>query len=266
MLDATQGREGECLANVAEAEAIARRLGVERPRKAADALGLLELGSGRPEKAIRHFEATGAAGTRLAIADLVEAYLRAQRPVPGALLSLLAQMEGDAPVVHAVVQRCRGLLARDESFERCFSAALEAYDDARMPFARARTALLYGERLRREGRRVESRRHLRDALEEFSKLDAAPWTRRSEQELRATGEALPRRDATSRDRLTSQELQVALVVARGATNKEAGAELFLSSKTIEYHLGHVYRKLEVRSRTELARRLVDEPDPSAALS
>jgi DNA-binding NarL/FixJ family response regulator len=107
-----------------------------------------------------------------------------------------------------------------------------------------------GERLRREGRRVESREHLRGALERFARLEAEPWIAWTERELRASGEKVRRRDTSERDRLTPQELQVAMTVARGATNREAGAQLFLSPKTVKYHLS-----LGLRSRTELASRL-----------
>lgn len=79
-----------------------------------------------------------------------------------------------------------------------------------------------------------------------------PWAERARHELAATGEIVRARDAAAADELTSTELQIALLVGRGATNKEAGAALFLSPKTIETHLGRVYRKLSVRSRTELA--------------
>jgi DNA-binding CsgD family transcriptional regulator len=265
MLDAAQGREQDCRANAAEAAAIAARLEIERPRKVADALGLLELGLGRPQEAIPHFEDAGHAGTRLALADLVEAYVRVQRPIPKAVHDLLAGLHPNAPAMLALKQRCRGLMASDDGFEVCLVEALEAYDQVGMPFARARTQLVLGERLRRLGRRVDSRGHLRAAADCFAGLDAAPWSERAAQELRATGETMPPRGEDTRDRLTPQELQVALVVAQGATNREAGARLFLSPKTIDYHLGRVYRKLGVRSRTELAHRVAATVDPSVAL-
>jgi DNA-binding CsgD family transcriptional regulator len=263
VLDAAQGREEECRANAAEAQAIARRLEIECPRKIADALGLLELGRGRPEEAIPHFENAGNAGSRLSLADLVEAYVRAQRPVPSAVRELLAEVRPSTPAMLALKQRCQGLLASDDDFEVCFADALDAYDDVGMPFARARTELCFGERLRRAGRRVDSRGYLRAAAQRFASLGATPWSKRAEQELRASGEAVQRPSDDGRDRLTPQELQVALVVARGVTNREAGATLFLSPKTIDYHLGRVYRKLGVGSRTQLAYLLADTLDPPA---
>ena len=85
-----------------------------------------------------------------------------------------------------------------------------------------------------------------------------PWAERARVELAASGETARRREASAAEQLTPQELQVALIVAQGATNREAGAALFLSPKTIETHLGRVYRKLGVRSRTELARKLASD--------
>ena len=120
-------------------------------------------------------------------------------------------------------------------------------------FEIARTHLCQGERLRRAGRRTDARRALRLAIEEFERLGARPWTARAHSELLATGMHLRRsRQASDPDQLTAHELQVALVVANGATNREAAAALFLSPKTIEFHLAHIYRKLGVRTRTELA--------------
>jgi DNA-binding CsgD family transcriptional regulator len=99
---------------------------------------------------------------------------------------------------------------------------------------------------------------LRAALETFERLGAAPWAERARTELGATGETVGRAAASASGQLTPQELQVALIVAQGATNREAGAALFLSPKTVETHLSRVYRKLSVRSRTELAALLARE--------
>ncbi len=187
--------------------------------------------------------------------DLIETYVRVGRS-PEAELEL-AQFESLARKTQrtwalAAAARCRGLLAAEDGFEVEFSRALELHARTPTPFERARTELCLGERLRRAKRRAEAREPLRAALTTFERLGAALWTERARTELAATGETARRRDPYAAERLTPQELQVALVVARGATNKEAGAALFLSPKTIETHLGRVYRKLNVRSRTELA--------------
>ena len=126
------------------------------------------------------------------------------------------------------------------------------------PFERARTELAWGERLRRSGRRTEARERLNRALRIFDRLGAAPWAERARGELRASGQSVLTPEQRAEDALTPQELQVAAIVAGGATNREAAAALFLSVKTIEFHLRHVYRKLGIRSRTELAR-VVDAP-------
>jgi DNA-binding CsgD family transcriptional regulator len=158
----------------------------------------------------------------------------------------------------AAASRCRGLLAAEDAFQAEFEKALDLHAAAKMPFERARTELCLGERLRRARRRAHARAPLRSALETFERLGAAPWSERARSELAASGETARRRDPYAADELTPQELQVALLVARGATNREAGASLFLSPKTIEAHLGRVYRKLHVRSRTELAHLLGSE--------
>src|SRR5207244_12016592 len=126
-----------------------------------------------------------------------------------------------------------------------FARAIELHRQTPTPFERARTELCLGERLRRARRRAEARLPLRSALEAFDRLGAAPWAERARAELAASGETARRRDPCAAQQLTPQELQVALIVARGATNKEAGAALFLSTKTIETHLGRVCRKLTV---------------------
>src|SRR5438552_1374317 len=137
------------------------------------------------------------------------------------------------------------------------SAAMSLHARTDMPFERARTELCYGERLRRARRRAEARDQLHAALETFERLGAGPWADRARNELRATGETV-HRDRSASDELTLQELQVALKVSEGATNREAAAALFLSPKTIEAHLSRVYGKLGIRSRTELAHRFAQD--------
>ena len=122
--------------------------------------------------------------------------------------------------------------------------------------ARARTQLLYGEHLRRERRRVDARDALRSALDSFEALGAASWADRARAELRATGETARRRDPSTLDQLTEQELQVVRTVSQGATNREAAAQLFISPRTVDHHLRSVFRKLGIRSRAELVRLVV----------
>ena len=151
----------------------------------------------------------------------------------------------------AAAARCAGILG-DERWGDAFERALELHDRMPTPFERARTELCYGERLRRARKRTDARARLRSALEVFDELDARPWSERARAELRASGQTARRR-STPVDALTAQERAVARLVVGGASNRDAATQLFVSSKTIEFHLGNVYRKLEVRSRTELVR-------------
>jgi DNA-binding CsgD family transcriptional regulator len=123
-----------------------------------------------------------------------------------------------------------------------------------MPFERARTELLLGSSRRRAGLAVQAREPLQAALGSFARLGAVPWARRAERELVATGMRLAGRSSPrASSALSPQEFQVASFVAQGLTNREVAAALFLSPKTVETHLGRAYRKLSVRSRSELAR-------------
>ena len=154
---------------------------------------------------------------------------------------------------------CKGLLAPEAEFRAVFEGALQHHDALPMPFERARTQLALGERRRRAKQRAEAREPLTQALDEFERLGAKPWAERARAELRATGgSAGARRASAAADQLTAHELQIAVLVAQGMTNREAAAALFLSPKTIEYHLGQIYRKLDVRGRAQLARLMAME--------
>ncbi|HEX2262826.1 MAG TPA: LuxR C-terminal-related transcriptional regulator, partial [Pseudonocardiaceae bacterium] len=187
----------------------------------------------------------------------VEAYVRAGQPHRAqrafGVLVTEAQRTG-RPTEHAIAARCRGLLyADDEQGYSAFAEALQWHERARQPFEQARSQLCFGEFLRRHRRPTEARQVLGDALSTFTRLGARVWAQRTEAELRATGIASRPRREGSTTQLTPQELQVALVVADGATNVEAAAQLFLSTKTIEFHLSNIYRKLGIRSRAQLVR-------------
>ena len=165
-------------------------------------------------------------------------------------------------LAHAAVARCRGLMDGDVFLDAHFVRALVAPRSARRALRGAPSELCFGERLRRGGRRTEAREHLRRALATFDALGAQPWSEHASRELHATGERARRRAPDTAAQFTPQELQVALLVAAGATNKEAAAALFVSPKTIEAHLLRVYRKLGLHSRSELARRMLT-PDTAA---
>lgn len=123
----------------------------------------------------------------------------------------------------------------------------------------ADTRLAYGARLRRARNRVLARDLLRSALDIFEQLGASPWAEQARAELAATGGKHRRPHAHAIDQLTPQELQIAITIASGKTTKETAAALFLSPKTIEYHLRHVYQKLGIHSRDELAKTLATHP-------
>ena len=183
--------------------------------------------------------------------DLVEAYVRADRPALADRAVDVLAVHARQPWALASLARARGLVAGSE-FDEHLQTSIEGFARLSMPFEEGRSRLCYGERLRRAGRRVDARRQLRDALATFERLRTEPWAVRTRAELRASGETLRARSAdTGIDELTPQELQVALTVSAGMTNKEAAAQLFLSTKTIEAHLHRTYRKLGISSRHEL---------------
>ncbi|GID92356.1 AAA family ATPase [Amorphoplanes digitatis] len=260
-LDAVQGRADDCRRRVERTIAVAERLGVDcMALYTGHELGLLALSQGEAGEAITHLEAVRALPVAAHIRDpavvpwvfdLVEAYIRDGRPDAARELLDAQQARPGGMWADAAAARCRALLAPPEEMAAAFKTALESLGCALMPFERARTELSYGERLRRQRQRAQARKHLHDALETFTRLGAQPWAERARSELSATGTTV-RRSADALPRLTPQELQVALVVARGATNHEAAATLFLSQKTIEYHLSNIYRKTNIRSRTDLA--------------
>ena len=235
------------------------------------ALGLLELGLGRPAEALDHLlvpistvRPESHPLVVLGVPDAVEAAVRADRLGDVAARLDLYQdwvrsFPNDARV--ALLARCRALVD-DAGAEPHYGQAIEL-GDALSPFDRARTELLYGEWLRRQHRRVDARPHLRSALETFDQLGVAPWSARARTELRASGETARKRDPSTRDQLTPQELQIARLVSTGKTNPEVAAQLFLSPRTIDYHLRKVFAKLEITSRAELARSDLGEPVAAA---
>jgi DNA-binding CsgD family transcriptional regulator len=225
-------------------------------------LGFLELGAGRTEESIQALEEVKrfAGESKLEdpvyipwAPDLIEAYMRAGQGDDAVRLSAdLDRRAGNsgAALALALAARCRGLV-RETGFEKEFEQALNHHERAEAPFEAARTLLLYGLRLHRARRRVEGRDRLRAALAIFEDLGASPWIAQAKRELTAAG-AIRREPAADPDELSPQEIRVARAVAAGATNREVAAQMYLSPKTIEFHLGRVYRKLDIHSRTELA--------------
>lgn len=272
VLEAHQGREDGCRSHAGDAIQYCRELGLGYFETwAVGALGELELVSGRASEAAGHFERQVAQLRALGIVDpdaspgpeLAEAFLRlgrrddAERVTKG--FETAAEEKGQAWSL-ARAMRCRGLLADERSFERCFEEALVLHRATPDAFEEARTSLAFGARLRRARRRTQARAHLRSALETFDRLGARPWAGVAQSELGATGETIRTRESGALYRLTPQELQIALVLSEGMSTREAAAALFISPKTVEYHLRHVYQKLGVRSRDDLARTLSLPPE------
>jgi DNA-binding CsgD family transcriptional regulator len=220
-------------------------------------LGELELSLGHGAAARDMIEAVSHPLYRLAAAPyLVEASLLSGDPESGrgALDAFVANVE-QAPDAQglALLARSRALLAASaELAEPLFLEALRYQTQHPQPFERARTALAYGESLRRAQRKSAARVQLRDALATFEGLNTPLWADRARAELEATGLTARKRDPSTLDTLTPQELRIAKLVAGGASNRDVAAQLFLSPKTVEYHLRKVYMKLGVSSRVELA--------------
>lgn len=263
-LEAREGQEAACRRHAEEASLLCEELGVGLYGVwAIQALGDLELGLGRPGEAVEHYLEQSATLRSLGIADvdlspapeLVEAYLRLGRRGEAAEAAEPYDVEARAkgqPWALARAARCRGLLAGEGDLDACFEEALGHHRRTPDVFEKARTQLAYGARLRRARQRVRAREQLRAAHEAFDRLGAGPWADLAGAELLATGERARRRDVTTLDELTPQELQIALLLAQGKTTREAAAAVFLSPKTIEYHLRSVYRKLAINSREQLA--------------
>jgi len=262
MIDALRGDEERALAHVAELEGL---LATSGPNLASGqigrTLGLLQLGLGRPSEALDQLlmplvktRLQSSPTLVLGLPDAVEAASRSQRldDVTGLVDRFQAWVERvPNPARLAVLARCRALVDESDA-ARHYAGAIEL-SGALSPFDRARTELLYGEWLRRERRRIDARPHLRSALELFERLAVRPWAERARSELRASGETARKRDPATRDQLTPREMQIAGLAAEGMTNPEIGAQLFLSPRTIDYHLRKVFAKLEIASRRDLTR-------------
>jgi DNA-binding CsgD family transcriptional regulator len=224
---------------------------------AAAALGFLELGQGRPQAAVEHLERVattlergrfGEPGFLWWAADLIEAYWRVGDVGAARRRLEILQRQADATGRHwakAAAARGAGLLASSPAdAEAAFGEALGWHTRLDAPFERARTLLRLGER-RQENESADPEPPLREALGIFAELRAEPWIAQARHLLGDATAAAP-------VALTRQERQVAALVGRGATNREAAEQLFLSPRTIDFHLRNIYKKLGVRSRTELA--------------
>lgn len=262
LVAAFRGREDEARelieANEKDFAARGEGMGVSLTRSAAASLynGLA-----------RYDEAFGAAQDALSVlyelwywpwatVELIEAASRSGRAdeVRSALERLTESTSASGTVwAGAIEDRCRALLSEGELAETLYRNALDRLKSTKLRLDLARTRLLYGEWLRREGRPADAREQLRVAHALFTEFGCEGFAERARIELRATGERARKRTADTANDLTPQESQIAHLVARGATNVEIAAQLFISPSTVEYHLHKVFRKVGIRSRTQLAR-------------
>jgi DNA-binding CsgD family transcriptional regulator len=268
--DSAKGREADCRRHLDERRDLSERMGLGPTPHAA--LGLLQLGLGdargaattladSEEQTLREGRSP-AGGLRPCAMDLVEALIMSGEPRRAE--AVLDVFEDDArtmgrPLGIALASRGRGLLTSDVEADAAFAESLRWELLEPSPFERARTHLCWGEQLRRRRAKAEATQHLEAARLAFEEYGADLWVIRAERELAANGGWVrPRRHGTSAE-LTSQERRIADLVSRGLSNREVAVAMFLSVNTIETHLRHIFRKLGVRSRTQLAARVHGNP-------
>jgi DNA-binding CsgD family transcriptional regulator len=194
----------------------------------------------------------------LTMLELIEAATRSGRNDRAArALEVLSESTrpSGTPWARGVEARARALLAGGEAAEALYREAIEHLEPTRLRVDLARTHLLFGEWLRRERRRSDARVELRAAHELFSEFGMEAFAERARVELEATGEHARKRTADTLGDLTPQEAQISRLVGLGHTNRDIAAQLFISPSTVEYHLRKVFRKLDVKSRTQLASRI-----------
>jgi DNA-binding CsgD family transcriptional regulator len=261
MLAAYRGNEAEALELIeaGRQEATARGQGF--------ALSLVECANAVLCNGLGHYDQALAPAQRacaqdelslyaLALVELVEAAVRSKRPRLAATalerLSARAQASRTGWAL-GLEARSRALLTDGPSAEPLYEEAVERLARGRLAPHLARAQLVYGEWLRRENRRVDAREQLRAAHDTFSRIGAEGFAERARRELLATGEAVRKRTLDTRHVLTAQEAQIAHLARDGLSNPEIGARLFISPRTVQYHLGKVFAKLEVTSRNQLGR-------------
>ena len=264
-LAALRGRESETISLIDESRVDVTRRGEGIGLSVLDwAQAVLYNGLGRYDEArvaaLRVFEYVHDLGgpVNWGLAELIEAAVRAGTPDLAAdARSRLAQMAGASGTNWALglAARSEALFLDDQPAEELYVEAVERLGRSRIAVDLARAHLLYGEWLRRRRRRIDARAQLRTAHDLFSDFGMEAFSERARIELEATGEHARRRTVDSLGQLTPQEAQISRLVAHGHTNREIAAQLFISPSTVEYHLRKAFRKLGVKSRTQLANRL-----------
>ncbi|WP_222106324.1 ATP-binding protein [Catellatospora sichuanensis] len=235
------------------------------PRGEGSALVLTEYAAAVLDNGLGRYSSALAAAQRATAGDhlvarawtlpeLVEAAARAEQPEIGAeaLADLTERTQASGTQwALGTEARARALLAEGPAAEEFYREAIDRLEDCRMNAHLARAHLVYGEWLRRENRRADAREHLRRAHDMLTLMGAEAFGERARNELLATGETVRRRTADSALDLTPQEALIASLARDGRTNTEIGAELFISPRTVEWHLRKVYTKLAINSRREL---------------
>ncbi len=278
-IDAARGRSDSCLRRCAQVRTLGQSLGLLQLEVWAERReGALHLATHALEDAVRHLQRARSLLQRMPVhhpilspvPDLAEALVRLGRTDDAAaLVPEFAILLGDhAPgPPRARLLRTRALVAGRDEHAPLFEASIALDDGADMRFFQARTRLCYGERLRRDRHQVQARAQLQAALAVFEDVDARPWAERTRGELAATGVQSRVAGVGGVADLTPRELQIALAVAEGRRNKEIAGALFMSGRTVEFHLTRVFTKLGVRSRGELSARLATRtpaPPPDEA--
>jgi DNA-binding CsgD family transcriptional regulator len=230
------------------------------------ASALLYNGLGRYEEALAGAQRAGAYHhdvlfTAWGLVELIEAAVRSgkRERAADALRRLSETMRASGTDwALGIEARSRALLSDDEAAERLYREAIERLARTRIRAELARAHLLYGEWLRREKRRLDAREQLRTAHEMFTAMGMEAFAQRAADELEATGETARKRSVEAPDQLTAREAQIARLARDGLSNPDIGARLFISPRTVEYHLHKVYGKLDITSRNELASTLGGE--------
>jgi DNA-binding CsgD family transcriptional regulator len=257
-IEAALGREQECRGHATRAIELDERMGMPQPRN--EALGVLELALGRPEVAIAVLERVpldpavlraDAIAPRSFVPAYVEALVQVGRTSEARPISEAYAETADRskrPLAIGLARRCQGLA---EGSVEVLESSVAILGAAGNRYERARTQLCLGQLLRRRGKRADASDALKPAFEAFTAIGADGWAERARAELRVTGVAV-RRPMAAHDELTPQERTVAGLVSSGLTNREIAERLFVTTNTVETHVRHIFQKLDVSSRTQLA--------------
>ena len=262
-----RGREAELTeliqTTVQEAEARGEGLALTVTERLSgalyNALGRYDAALTAIGEAARHLDEGPALWT---LTELIEAAVRSGQPqLASGALERIAQTTRASRTDWALGMeaRCRALLTEGDEADSLYREAIERLGRTHIRMQLARAHLLYGEWLRRERRRLDAREHLRTAFELFTEMGIEPFAARAERELAAAGERGRKRDLEPQDELTAQETQIARLAREGLSNPEIGARLFISPRTVEYHLRKVYGKLNIDSRRQLDAVLREQP-------